>query len=100
MEVKLLKQPLYMNMTLTLKNLSKYSQKIRSSDYSTVLIVQDIKFGNEFIVKIYKKKKVRNSIAKGCISEMNEHIKSFKSSKVIKYSNDKALFSKIDLNKS
>lgn len=46
MDIKILKQPLYMSMTLTLRNLSKYSKKLPSSQYSTVLIVQDMKFGN------------------------------------------------------
>ena len=63
MEIKMLKQPLYMNMTLTLRNLSKYSKKLPSSDYSTVLIVQDMKFGNEFIIKVYRKRIKNNSIS-------------------------------------
>lgn len=52
----MLKQPLYVNLTLTLRNLSKFSKKLQSSNYSIVIIVQDMKFGNEFIVKIYKKR--------------------------------------------
>jgi hypothetical protein len=100
MEIKLLKQPLYMNMTLTLRNLSKYSKKLPSSDYSTVLIVQDMKFGNEFVVKIYKKKKINNSISNSCFPEMLDNLRSLKSSKVINYSNDKVLCSNMDTNKT
>jgi hypothetical protein len=55
--IKLDKQPIYKVLTLSIRNISKYSKKIPSSQYSTVLIVQDMKFGGEFILKIYKKKK-------------------------------------------
>lgn len=40
-------------MVLTLKNISKYAKQLSSSKYLRVLLVQDLKFGNEFIVKAY-----------------------------------------------
>jgi serine/threonine protein kinase/CRP-like cAMP-binding protein len=86
-EIKLLKQPLYMNLTLTLRNLSKFSKKLASSDYTIVLIVQDMKFGNEFIVKIYKKKIKNNPISNHCLHEPAEHNR-LKSYKVISHSNE------------
>ena len=69
MAIKMLKEPLYVNLTLTLRNLSKFSKKLQSSDYSIVLIVQDMKFGNEFIVKIYKKRVKALSNSNNCIPE-------------------------------
>lgn len=69
MAIKILKQPLYLNLTLTLRNLSKFSKKLPSSDYSIVLIVQDMKFGNEFIVKIYKKRVKTQSNSNSCLPE-------------------------------
>lgn len=56
MDVKLNKQPIYKILTLSLRNISKYSKKIPSSQFSTVLIIQDMKFGGEFLLKIYRKK--------------------------------------------
>ena len=50
------KQPLFKILTLTLRNISQYSRKLPSSAYSTVLIAQDMKFGCEFIIKIYRKR--------------------------------------------
>jgi hypothetical protein len=59
--LKLEKQPLYMNLTLTLSNVSRYSKQLRSSHFKNVLIVQDMKFGNEFVVKIFKKSKKKTA---------------------------------------
>lgn len=50
-------------MTLNLKNISKYSKKLASSQFSTILIAQDNRFGNEFIIKIYKKKDNKHKTA-------------------------------------
>lgn len=77
-----------MNLTLTLRNLSKFSKRLSSSDYSVVLIVQDMKFGNEFIVKIYKKKTKINPTSYKCLPDLAPTIPSRKTYKLLRLSND------------
>ena len=54
-EFKILKQPLYLSMTLTTRNLTPKSKQLPSSANNIVLVVRDTKFGNEYILKIYPK---------------------------------------------
>ena len=43
---RLSKEALFKILSLNLRNISQYSKKLPSSAYSTVLIVQDLKFGS------------------------------------------------------
>jgi hypothetical protein len=87
-----------MNMTLTLRNISRFSKKMPSSNFSTILIVQDMKFGNEFIVKIYKKELKNRSASEAYVADNQFFIRNekigMKSLKIINYSNDMLLNTK------
>jgi hypothetical protein len=45
-EFKISKQPLYLNMTLTTRNLTPKSKQLPSSANTIILVVKDTKFGN------------------------------------------------------